>query len=131
MQTDSSVQFRAFSAQQKVVLGVIKLKKETLSVGYRDWQMESDEFLFLLLASRQSRLLVKRDWSAWTGIPYTTLEGVADFHVAGRHTHITRLLCNGARLPEAVKLARYFDIKMTRKTPTSESMLRRKRWQPY
>lgn len=40
-------------------------------------------------------------------------EGIADFHAAGRHTHITELLRNGATLPEAQKLARHSDIKMT------------------
>lgn len=30
--------------------------------------------------------------------------GIADFHAAGRHTHITELLRNGATLPEAQKL---------------------------
>lgn len=44
-----------------------------------------------------------------------TSEGLADFHAAGRHTHITELLRNGATLPEARELARHSDIKMTMK----------------
>src|SRR5690606_35188193 len=47
------------------------------------------------------------------GIPYETPDGIADFHAAGRHTHITELLRNGATLPEAKELARHTDVKMT------------------
>ncbi|MBA4017780.1 MAG: hypothetical protein C0483_11450 [Pirellula sp.] len=46
-------------------------------------------------------------------IPYETPDGIADFHAAGRHTHITGLLRNGATLPEAKELARHTDVKMT------------------
>ncbi len=42
-----------------------------------------------------------------------TDEGIADFHAAGRHTHITELLRNGVTLPEARELARHSDIRMT------------------
>ena len=49
------------------------------------------------------------------GIPYENEDGVADFHAAGRHTHITELLRNRATLPEAKELARHSDIKMTMK----------------
>ena len=42
-------------------------------------------------------------------------DGIADFHAAGRHSHITGLIRNGASLPEAQKLARHTDIKMTMK----------------
>ena len=49
------------------------------------------------------------------GIPYTTPDGVADFHAVGRHTHVTELFRNGVTLPEAQKLARHSDIKMTMK----------------
>ena len=41
--------------------------------------------------------------------------GVADFHAAGRHTHITELLRSGASLTEARELARHSDIRMTMK----------------
>ena len=44
--------------------------------------------------------------------PYAR-QGIADFHAAGRHTHITELLRNGATLPEAKELARHTDVKMT------------------
>ena len=47
------------------------------------------------------------------GIPSENHDGVADFHTAGGHTHITELLRNGATLPEAQKLARHSDIKLT------------------
>jgi len=47
------------------------------------------------------------------GIPYTTAEGDADFHAAGRHTHITELFRSGASVTEARQLARHSDIKTT------------------
>lgn len=56
--------------------------------------------------------MVKKDLER-VGIPYLTKEGVADFHAAGRHTYITELIRNGVSLPEAQKLARHSDIKMT------------------
>jgi hypothetical protein len=49
------------------------------------------------------------------GIPYETADGIADFHAAGRHSHITELLRNGTTLPEAKELARHSDINMTMK----------------
>src|SRR5262245_47177860 len=56
--------------------------------------------------------MVKKDLER-VGIPYENEHGVADFHAAGRHTHITELLRNGATLPEAKELARHSDIKTT------------------
>ncbi len=47
------------------------------------------------------------------GIPYRNEHGVADFHAAGRHTHITELLRNGASVAEAKELARHSDVRMT------------------
>ena len=58
--------------------------------------------------------MVKKDLER-VGIPYKTDEGIADFHAAGRHTHITELLRNGASLPEARELARHTDIRLTMK----------------
>lgn len=58
--------------------------------------------------------MVKKDLER-IGIPYENEDGIADFHAAGRHTHITELLRNGATLPEAKELARHSDIKMTMK----------------
>ncbi len=74
----------------------------------------ADEHLFPRLARRRTWLMVKKDL-ARVGIPYETPEGIADFHAAGRHTHITELLRNGASLTEAKELARHTDIKMTMK----------------
>jgi integrase len=71
-----------------------------------------DEPLFPKLARRRTWLMVKKDLER-VGIPYVTPEGIADFHAAGRHTHITELLRNGASLPEAKELARHTDVKMT------------------
>lgn len=70
------------------------------------------EPLFPKLAKRRTWLMVRRDLER-AGIPYETAEGIADFHAAGRHTHITELLRNGASLPEAKELARHADVKMT------------------
>lgn len=74
--------------------------------------MEPDQILFPKLEGRRTWLMVKKDL-ARIGIPYETPEGIADFHAAGRHTHITELLRNGATLPEAKELARHTDVKMT------------------
>ena len=80
----------------------------------RDWikGMGASEKLFPRLGNRRTWLMVKKDLER-VGIAYETPEGIADFHAAGRHTHITELLRNGATLPEAQKLARHSDIKMT------------------
>lgn len=68
--------------------------------------------LFPGLAKRRTWYMVKTDLEA-AGIEYETAEGIADFHAAGRHTHITELLRNGATLPQAKELARHSDVKMT------------------
>lgn len=58
--------------------------------------------------------MVQRDLEK-AGIPYETEEGIADFHAAGRHSHVTGLLRNGATLVEAKELARHTDVRMTMK----------------
>ena len=70
--------------------------------------------LFPDLEKKKTWLMVKKDLER-VGIPYVTGEGIADFHAAGRHTHITSLLRNGASLPEARQLARHSDVRMTMK----------------
>ncbi|MBL9080894.1 MAG: site-specific integrase [Planctomycetales bacterium] len=42
-------------------------------------------------------------------------DGIADFHAAGRHSHITGLIRSGASLPEGRTLARHTDIRQTMK----------------
>ncbi len=74
--------------------------------------MSRKEHLFPLLDKRRTWWMVKKDLER-AGIPYRTDEGIADFHAAGRHTHITELLRNGVTLPEARELARHSDIRMT------------------
>jgi integrase/recombinase XerD len=76
--------------------------------------MQPDDLLFPKLAKRRTWLMVKKDL-ARVGIKYETPEGIADFHAAGRHTHISGLLKNGASLPETKELARHTDVKMTMK----------------
>ena len=68
--------------------------------------------LFPKLDRKKTWLMVKKDLER-VGIAYETEEGIADFHAAGRHTHITELLRNGATLAEAKELARHSDVKMT------------------
>jgi len=48
-------------------------------------------------------------------VKYETPDGIADFHAAGRHTHITELLRNRATLAEARELARHTDVRQTMK----------------
>lgn len=95
-------------------LDVLPLHAELVKV-LRDWLRGLPEkVLFPKLAKRRTWLMVKKDLER-IGIPYVTPEGIADFHAAGRHSHITGLVRNGASLPEAQKLARHADIKMTMK----------------
>jgi len=68
--------------------------------------------LFPGLERRETSVMVKKDLER-VGIPYQTHAGIADFHAAGRHTHITELLRNGASLPEAKQLARHSDVNLT------------------
>jgi integrase/recombinase XerD len=92
---------------------VLPLHPELVTM-LREWLEGTDPevLLFPKLAKRRTWLMVKMDLER-IGIPYETPEGIADFHAAGRHTHITELLRNGATLPEAKELARHSDIKMT------------------
>ena len=71
-----------------------------------------DEALFPKLERRRTWLMVKKDLER-VGIAYKTEEGIADFHAAGRHTHISKLFRSGATLVEAKELARHSDVKMT------------------
>jgi hypothetical protein len=74
-----------------------------------DWQK-----LFPKLERKKTWFMVQKDLER-IGIPYESEEGIADFHAAGRHSHITELLRNGTTLPEAKELARPSDINMTMK----------------
>lgn len=92
---------------------VLPLHPELVAL-LRDWLkgMKKSQHPFPGLAGKKTWEMVKKDLER-VGIAYRTEEGIADFHAAGRHTHITGLLRNGASLPEARKLARHSDIKMT------------------
>ena len=74
--------------------------------------LKPNQPLFEKLGKRKTWLMVKKDLEN-AGIEYRNDEGIADFHAAGRHTHITELLRNGATLPEARELARHSDVRMT------------------
>jgi len=92
---------------------VLPLHPELVSL-VRDWVkgLAADKPIFEKLDKRKTWLMVKKDLER-VGIPYRNDEGIADFHAAGRHTHITELLRNGATLPEARELARHSDVRMT------------------
>ena len=94
---------------------VLPLHEELVSL-LRLWLngKSADEVLFTKLGQRRTWSMVRQDLER-VGIPYETTEGIADFHAAGRHTHITELLRNGASLPEAKELARHCDVRMTMK----------------
>ena len=76
--------------------------------------MPPNEPLFPKLAQRKAYKMIQRDLKE-AEIPYETEEGIADFHAAGRHTHITGLLKSGVKLVEAKELARHSDVRMTMK----------------
>src|SRR4029078_11414833 len=82
----------------------------------REWieGLQPDELLFPKLGRKKTWLMVKKDLER-VGIPYETAEGIADFHAAGRHSHVTELLRSGSSLPEARQLARHADIRTTMK----------------
>jgi len=82
----------------------------------RDWvaDLKPKLPLFPKLAKRRTWLMVKKDLER-AGIPYETEEGIADFHAAGRHSHITGLLKSGVSVPHAMALARHTDVRMTMK----------------
>jgi site-specific recombinase XerD len=81
-----------------------------------DWiaGMDADQPLFPRLDRKKTWLMVKLDLER-IGIAYETPDGIADFHAAGRHSHVTGLLRNGATLVEAKELARHADVRMTMK----------------
>lgn len=82
----------------------------------REWiaGMDTDQPLFPRLDRKKTWLMVKLDLER-IGIDYETPDGIADFHAAGRHSHVTGLLKNGATLVEAKELARHADVRMTMK----------------
>ncbi len=82
----------------------------------REWVrvLGPKDLLFPRIEKKKTWLMVKKDLER-VGIPYETHEGIADFHAAGRHSHITGLLRNGATLVEARELARHSDVRMTMK----------------
>ena len=95
-------------------------KKDTLPLHpdliplIREWTqgLGRNELLFPKLDKRKTWLMVKKDLGR-VGIAYRNDDGIADFHAAGRHAHITELLRNGATLPEVRELARHSDVRMT------------------
>ena len=77
----------------------------------RDWldELQPGEPLFPKVAKKKCWFMVQKDLER-VDIPYRNEQGVADFHAAGRHTHITELIRNGASVPQAKELARHSDV---------------------
>ena len=92
---------------------VLPLHPELIDL-LKEWlpTLKPGEPLFPKLRRKKTWFMVKRDLER-IGIAYETAEGIADFHAAGRHSHVTGLLRHGATLPEAKELARHTDIRMT------------------
>ncbi len=80
----------------------------------REWvrDLGPDDLLFPRIERKKTWLMVKKDLER-IGIPYETADGIADFHAAGRHSHITGLVRSGATIMEAKELARHADIRQT------------------
>jgi integrase len=72
----------------------------------------ADQVLSPRLTKRKTWRMVRKDLER-VGIPYETAEGIADFHAAGRHSHITGLLNEGVPLHVVQRQARHGDIRMT------------------
>ena len=87
---------------------------EKLVADLRIWfaGMQPDQLLFPRLERKKTWFMVKRDLAV-AGIPYETEEGIADFHAAGRHSHVTELFRTGGSPTEVRQLARHSDIRMT------------------
>lgn len=92
---------------------VLPLHPELVAV-LREWvaRIPPSQKLFPNLEHKKTWLMVRKDLER-VGIAYETEDGFADFHAAGRHTHITELLRNGVTLPEAKEFARHSDVNMT------------------
>ena len=58
--------------------------------------------------------MVKKDLER-VGIAYHTPQVIADFHAAGRYSHITGLIRSEASIMEAKELTRHADISQTAK----------------
>ncbi len=76
------------------------------------WGLGPDELLFPRIERKKTWLMVRLDLER-AGIPYETADGIADFHAAGRHSHITGLVRSGASIMQAKELARHADIRQT------------------
>jgi len=94
---------------------VLPLHSELVSM-LREWLQghDEDQLIFPKIARKKTWLMVKKDLER-VGIPYETAEGIADFHAAGRHSHITGLVKSGVSIMQAKELARHADIRQTAK----------------
>ena len=94
---------------------VLPLHPELVAM-LRSWlpRLAPDELLFPKLARKKVWFMIQKDLER-AGIPYTTAEGTADFHAAGRHSYVTALLQSGASIVQAKELARHSDVRMTMK----------------
>ena len=74
----------------------IPLRAEIVE-NLRPWieSLGLDEKLFPNFETKQTWKMVRKDLER-AGIAYETTEGIADFHAAGRASHITEMLRSGA-----------------------------------
>lgn len=93
--------------------GVLPLHPD-LVIMLRGWLQGSEAVrqALPLLERKRTWFMVRKDLER-VGIAYETEDGIADFHAAGRHSHITGLLRNGTSLVEAKELAPHSDVNMT------------------
>lgn len=96
-----TVEARHSKHRRKDVLPLHPELVAELRVWFAD--LAPSDKLFPDLAGKNTAVMVKRDLER-IGIPYRNDAGVADFHAAGRHTHITELVRSGASLPEVKEL---------------------------
>jgi len=98
-------------------VGADSLVHDDLVELLRSWlaQLTRDETLFAHLGNGRTWLMVKKGLERVGILYWDDQDRVADFHAAGRHTHITELLRNGATVPDAEELACHTDVRMTMK----------------
>ena len=96
--------------RKKDVLPLHPQLVDLLRVWLKD--LPVDQLLFPGLARKKLSNMVRLDLKQ-AGIPYKNIDGIADFHAAGRHSYITQLIKSVAPLPTAMELARHSDVKLT------------------
>jgi hypothetical protein len=76
--------------------------------------LAAGDSLFPRLERKKIWRKVKTDLEA-AGIEYEAAEGIADFHAAGRNSHVSGLVNSSVSLAHARQLARHGDVRMTKR----------------